>query len=65
MYAYLMISPAISSARSQFLSKFKDKSANHWDNRHNFVKKDGKYQYLERDYGTDEPEGEGSNAAGL
>jgi len=46
------------SAISQFKSKFRDKTANSWDDRKNFVKKDKKYFLLERDYGVTEEEEE-------
>jgi len=42
------------SAISNFKSKFRDKTANSWDDRKNFVKKDKKYFLLERDYGVTE-----------
>ncbi|GBG89552.1 hypothetical protein CBR_g49341 [Chara braunii] len=37
-----------------FKKKFLDKSGNHWDDRHNFVSKRGKYTLIEIDYAEEE-----------
>ncbi|KAJ3158236.1 Poly [ADP-ribose] polymerase 2 [Geranomyces michiganensis] len=41
-------------AITHFKAKFQDKTRNHWDDRHNFEKKPGKYYLIERDFGDDE-----------
>ncbi|KAJ3332829.1 Poly [ADP-ribose] polymerase 2 [Blyttiomyces sp. JEL0837] len=48
--------PAFNSfdaALKEFKGKFKDKTKNEWENRENFVKVDGKYHLLERDFTVD------------
>jgi len=54
----LLNCPSKDSAISQFKAKFRDKTANSWDDRKNFVKKNKKYFLLERDYGVTEEEEE-------
>jgi poly [ADP-ribose] polymerase 2/3/4 len=47
---------SLASAKSEFEKKFKDKTKNHWSQRESFVKHNGKYHLLAKDYGScDEP----------
>eukprot|EP00998_Keelungia_sp_KM082_P010640 NODE_683_length_1712_cov_71.218297_g673_i0.p1 GENE.NODE_683_length_1712_cov_71.218297_g673_i0~~NODE_683_length_1712_cov_71.218297_g673_i0.p1 ORF type:complete len:282 (-),score=68.37 NODE_683_length_1712_cov_71.218297_g673_i0:867-1637(-) len=48
----------LAKAKSAFTKKFSDKTKNKWENRAKFVKYDGKYQYMEMDYGDDADDGE-------
>jgi len=44
------------AAEKEFKKKFKEKSANNWENRDHFVTKSGKYTLLEMSYSEDEEE---------
>jgi len=46
---------SLPAALKEFEKKFKDKTKNDWLQRANFTKVNGKYELLERDYGTDDP----------
>ena len=46
---------SLPAALKEFEKKFKDKTKNDWSQRANFTKVNGKYELLERDYGTDDP----------
>ncbi|KAJ3107588.1 Poly [ADP-ribose] polymerase 2, partial [Phlyctochytrium bullatum] len=50
---------SVESAISDFQKKFREKTQNHWDDRHNFVKKPGKYFLIERSWEEDEEEEKG------
>jgi len=54
----LLSCPNKDSAISNFRSKFRDKTANSWDDRKNFVQKAKKYFLIERDYGVTEEDEE-------
>jgi len=45
----------LKNAKQDFMKKFKDKSANNWNDRKSFKPKAGKYTLIDIDYGTDEP----------
>jgi len=48
----------LKSAKQDFMKKFKDKTANNWNDRSSFKPKPNKYTLIEIDYGSDEPEKE-------
>ena len=51
----LASSPTLQTVKAQFEKKFKDKTAQPWAERDQFVSRPGKYTLILRDYSADEP----------
>ena len=45
----------LDAAKAEFEAKFKSKTNNAWEDRHDFVLKKNKYSFIKMDYSADEP----------